>query len=300
MGVKVRQKEGKWYVFINHQGQRKAKCVGSDKRVALQVQKQLEAKLALGAVGLLQDEPPAVLFRDYAERWLDTYVAVTCKPSSARTIRQIVRNHLLPALGAHALPALTRQHVKDFLATKQHFRPKYVGTLLRVCSLLLNHAVDDMVIPTNPAARLGRYLPQEHDGDRDIVPFTSAELAHYLQAMEAHYPQYYPYFLCLARTGMREGEALGLRWADLQFGRSPDDPHRFMHVQRTYDPVHTRMNTPKSGKTRRVDMARDLRQVLLEWQERCFDAAVLAGQSAPSPVVFAASSGHPWSPPDAL
>lgn len=42
MGVKVRQKGGKWYVFINHQGQRKAKCIGSDKRVAVQVQKQLE------------------------------------------------------------------------------------------------------------------------------------------------------------------------------------------------------------------------------------------------------------------
>ena len=55
MGVQVRQKGGKWYVFINHQGQRKAKCIGSDKRVAVQVQKQLEAKLALGGVGRLLD-----------------------------------------------------------------------------------------------------------------------------------------------------------------------------------------------------------------------------------------------------
>ena len=67
-----------------------------------------------------------------------------------------------------------------------------------------------MVIPTNPAARLGRYLPERSTTPTgDILPFTSAELASYLQAMEAHYPQYYPYFLCLARTGMREGEALG-------------------------------------------------------------------------------------------
>jgi integrase len=160
--------------------------------------------------------------------------------------------------------------------------------------MLFNHAVDDMVIPTNPAARLGRYLPEKaHDADRGILPFTSAELAHYLQAMEAHYPQYYPYFLCLARTGMREGEALGLRWDDIQFGVSPDDPHRFIHVQRTYDPVHNRMNTPKNGKTRRVDMAQDLRQVLLEWQERCFDKAVLAGQSTLPAAVFATASGRP-------
>ena len=63
MGVRLRQKDGKWYVFINHQGQRKAKCIGSDKRMAVQVQKQLEAKLALGDVGLLKEEPERVLFR---------------------------------------------------------------------------------------------------------------------------------------------------------------------------------------------------------------------------------------------
>ena len=47
MGVKVRQKDGKWYVFINHNGQRKAKCVG-DKRAAEEVRRKLEAKLTLG------------------------------------------------------------------------------------------------------------------------------------------------------------------------------------------------------------------------------------------------------------
>jgi hypothetical protein len=79
---------------MNHQGKRKAKCVGSDKRLAVQVQKQLEAKLTLGDVGLLKEEPETVLFRDYAEQWLHTYVATKCKPSSARVIRQTVRNHL--------------------------------------------------------------------------------------------------------------------------------------------------------------------------------------------------------------
>ena len=77
MGVQVRQKGGKWYVFMNHQGQRKAKCIGSDKRVAVQVQKQLEAKLALGDVELLEEAPEAILFGDYAEQWLDTYIKIT-------------------------------------------------------------------------------------------------------------------------------------------------------------------------------------------------------------------------------
>ena len=60
MGVKVREKDGKWYVFINHQGKRKAKCVGDSKKAALEVKRKLEAKLTLGEFDLLDDKPKGV------------------------------------------------------------------------------------------------------------------------------------------------------------------------------------------------------------------------------------------------
>ena len=64
-------------MFINHQGQRKAKCVGSDKRVAVQVQKQLEAKLALGDCRVAARTSPSLCcFGTTRSSWLDTYVAV--------------------------------------------------------------------------------------------------------------------------------------------------------------------------------------------------------------------------------
>jgi integrase len=74
MGVKVRQKGGKWYVFINHNGQRKAKCVG-DKRAAEEVRRKLEAKLTLGEFKL-EDKAPLPTFGAYAERWLRTYAHI--------------------------------------------------------------------------------------------------------------------------------------------------------------------------------------------------------------------------------
>ena len=57
MGVKIRQKDGKWYVFINHNGKRKAKCVGDSKKAAMEVKRKLEAKLTLGEFDLLDDKP---------------------------------------------------------------------------------------------------------------------------------------------------------------------------------------------------------------------------------------------------
>jgi Meiotically up-regulated gene 113 len=48
IAVKVKQHKGKWWVFIDHQGKRKAKCVGTSKRAAEQVAEKIQAKIALG------------------------------------------------------------------------------------------------------------------------------------------------------------------------------------------------------------------------------------------------------------
>ena len=45
MGVKVREKtkgSGVWWIFIDHQGRRKAKKIGKDRRIALEVAKKAE------------------------------------------------------------------------------------------------------------------------------------------------------------------------------------------------------------------------------------------------------------------
>src|SRR5215471_761411 len=106
MGVKVRQKDGKWYVFINHQGRRKAKCVGDSKRVAEEVKRKLEAKLTLGDFTLQDETPPAPLFRQYAEEWLATYARLNCKPSTYTRYAGVVRTHLLPAFATTPLAAI--------------------------------------------------------------------------------------------------------------------------------------------------------------------------------------------------
>ncbi len=298
MGVKVRQKSGKWYVFLNHHGRRKAKCVGDSKRAAEEVKRKLEAKLTLGDIGLPDMTPQVILFRDYAEQWLAHYVTIACKPSSARIFRGIVRNHLVPAFGAQDLRSITRSQVKTFVVEKhQRYTSQYVKSLVRTFHAICAHAIDAEVLDRNPAAKLGKYLSEPRStAPRAILPFTSGELAQYLTTMRAHYPQYAAYFLCLARTGMREGEALGVRWEDIQLGHDAQDPHRFVSVQRTYDPAHQTFTTPKNGRSRRVDMSHELRAVLLDLRDQRVDAAILQGATTISPLVFCGASGRPWAP----
>lgn len=41
MAVKLRQRKGKWWVYVYFQGREKAKCVGTDKRRAQKVAEKL-------------------------------------------------------------------------------------------------------------------------------------------------------------------------------------------------------------------------------------------------------------------
>ncbi len=86
MGVKVRQKNGKWWVFIDHHGKRKAKCVG-EKRTAQHVAEQLRAKLALGEFEIA-DEQDRRPFADVFRHWLDTYPRRTAKPLPSPVMRR--------------------------------------------------------------------------------------------------------------------------------------------------------------------------------------------------------------------
>jgi len=70
------------------------------------------------------------------------------------------------------------------------------------------------------------------------------------------FSQHYPLFLLLARTGLRIGEAVALKWEDIDFNG------RFINVERTY--YKGRIGSTKNGKPRKVDMSWQLKDALLE------------------------------------
>jgi hypothetical protein len=103
MGVKIKKRGGKWYVFVNYHGRRKAKCVGSSREVAEKVRRQLEARLALGDLGIFaENESQALTFDAYADRWLKDYARMECKTSTADGYEGVLRQYLRPRFGKPA------------------------------------------------------------------------------------------------------------------------------------------------------------------------------------------------------
>jgi len=79
------------------------------------------------------------------------------------------------------------------------------------------------------------------------------------------------------RAGLRQGELIALRWGDMQFGESENDPHRYILVQHNF--VRGQFTTPKSKKSRRVDLSRQLRQVLLDLRDQRLLEAFAQGKT---------------------
>lgn len=294
MGVKVREKiknSGEWWIFINHQGRRKAKKIGRNKRTANEVAKTIEAKLALGDLGALsterEEQSNTPLFQEYAATWIEVVVPATCKPSTLGDYQGILKNHVLPVFGKKPVNEISRMMVKTVLMGKknQGYANSTVTHIKNAISGVLNIALDDEILSTNPAQNIGKIFKKQ-ESKLTIEPYTKDELRVLLDTSRLHYKKQYPMYLTMARTGIRYGECLGLQEEDIDF------ENRFIHIQRSLS--KGKIETPKNGQSRKVDMSLQLAQELKQLlHQRKIDKLEKGWTEMPK-WVFVKDNGNPY------
>jgi len=255
MGVTVRQKRPgpgqPWHVFV-HQGRRIVSRRAGTKREADALAAELRKRLAVGELNLGNvDYTGSPEFVEYAKQYIERYAQVTCKANTANGYESILTNHVEPAWKGRPLDSITRADVKRLLLSKQR-DGKARGTIENIRTFIsgvFSHAIDDELLTTNPASKLGRYLPRS-DRRKAIKPLTREQSAAFLAAARQHHPTHYPMLLLAFRTGMRLGEIIGLTWADIDFTANT------IEVRRSYS--HKHWTTPKNSKSRIVDMSDQL------------------------------------------
>jgi len=130
--------------------------------------------------------------------------------------------------------------------------------------IMLNAAIEDGLLVANPADKLGRTLrlvASSNVRQEEIKALTREQVSCFLAAsavIEGSARRYHPFFMLLARTGMRMGEALALQWADLDFG-----DHQIRVVRAFSGGL---IESPKSGRSRTVDLSAQLASTLLGLQ----------------------------------
>ena len=217
---------GRWfYVFdrpADEQGRRRQEKRGS---WATKAEAEQELREAMGNAdqGLRTDHK--ITTGEWLRFWLAERTKTTgtsaagkpLRPNTAALYRQHI-DYLLPHLGSIPLARLRPEHVSTALdavlrdSRARGGRTMGPTTLRRVHAALraaLNTAVKSRRITWNPAVHVE--LPA---ADRpQVQPWTPLELGTFLDGTAAH--RLGPLFEAMASTGMRRGEALGLRWSDL-------------------------------------------------------------------------------------
>jgi integrase len=178
---------------------------------------------------------------DVLARWLDL-AAENLSPTTLDEYKRLVANRIEPVLGAVPVRRLTTRRLDAFyqaLAREAGLAPASIRQVHAVIRRGLGQAVKWGWIRSNPAAdasppRLRR---------RELAPPAPADLRKLLAEAEAEDRDFAVLLRLMATTGLRRGEACGLRWTDVDFEAEA------MVVQRAVVIVHGEGLVEKDTKT---------------------------------------------------
>lgn len=252
MGVTVRQKpmrSGVWYVFLIHNRHRKSWKIGPRKE-AEKFANVIRGRIALGRVAEIFEEHQTMLFKEAAKIWFKEIMPMKVKYSTQRNYESIYKRYItrVPFWNL-PIDQITTGEVRSFLYKELGRKASSSVKHYKNClSSVFSVAIERGIIEKNPALGIILNKPSTHH----VKPFDRDEIAQLLDSLEG--TDQYPFILLLVRTGARLGEALGLKWSDIDF------ENRIWHLQRNW--VLGQESTPKSKRARLIDLSPQLVSVL--------------------------------------
>ncbi len=196
-------------------------------------------------------KPVAPTLAEFAPRFLDGYVrANRHKPSGVVAKDSIFRMHLLPALGAKRLDAISARDVQRLKGSLDKRSPKTVNNVLAVLGTVLKVAVEWGEIDAMPCqVRLVKLPPPAEASFHDFDEFERLIVA----AAQID-PRTHLIVLLGGDAGLRCGEMMALQWPDIDLTR------RQLWVRHAEWNGHVTL--PKGGRERRVPLTTRLTLVL--------------------------------------
>jgi integrase len=189
----------------------------------------------------------AAWLREWQDRGLE---ASSRRPGTKALYKSLITNHLTPdPFGSITLDKLRPSDIDVLVLTLRGKRVRdkpladaTVQRIYRVLRVALDDAVRDGLLARNPAAP----VKQPRTTRTEARFLAASEVTSLLKAAEG--TRYHPLLVLIAATGLRRGEALALKWSDI------DLEARSLRVRGTLSRVDGELTVgePKSEKSRRT------------------------------------------------
>ena len=159
---------------------------------------------------------PTPTFRDFTATWMSEH-QVEWRRSHIKVLKSTIDGHLLPAFGDRSVGTITKAEILAFRAklsalpgrTGEKLSNKRINGILAPMSQILNDAAEryGFVAATTNVKRL-------KVRKTDVDPFTLDQVQEILAVIRVDYRDY---ITVRVLTGMRTGEAHGLKWKYVDF-----------------------------------------------------------------------------------
>jgi integrase len=217
------------------------------KRVYGKTRSDVKAKLAVLQAELNKGRLPAgrsPTVGEFLRSWLETSVKPRLRPLTYAGYKVNVEKHLVPTLGKIRLDQLTPLNVQEMMNERlaAGLSTKSVAYVHQVLRTALGLAVRWDMVSRNVARLVDRPRIQR----KPIHPLTPDEARRFLAAITGHRLE--ALFSVALALGLRQGEALGLRWQDIDFSAGT---LRVSHQLQRIDGKLT-LVPPKTEKSRRT------------------------------------------------
>ena len=179
MAVRVREKprgSGVWWVFINHQGQRKSKRIGAEK-TAREVAGKIQARLTLGEYST-EEAPKVPTFKEYAEIWLEGTINPFRRASTYNRYRDLLERFAYPRIGATPIDQVKRKDIRQILMDvhKTGLSRATIALVKDVCSGPFVTALDDEIVTSNPTLGILKGMHLRRRKQAAVASFLLAKL----------------------------------------------------------------------------------------------------------------------------
>lgn len=260
-----RKSDGKWVGSITLENRKRKVFYGKTRK---EVQEKLKAALREQQQGTLVTASQQTL-KQFLEDWLENTHKQNIRPRSHERYEEIVRLHIIPAIGNVPLQKLTPQRLQKLYSEK--LKAGYSAVTVIAIHNLLHKALDTAVRWELVVQNVCKKVSPPRRVRREMKSLTPEQVQQLLEVARGH-PQEALFILALS-TGMRRGELLGLKWQDINFVEGT------LQVRRVLSRVPTKMveqigkryieAEPKTEKSRRsIALAAYTLEILKQHRER--------------------------------
>jgi integrase len=252
-----------------------------------EVKRKLAEAMGDAAKGIYFDDENQTVAQ-YMDRWLEDSACGDLGHRAYHNYKLQIRRHISPAFGRLKLSKLTAAHIQSLYAAKLRdgLKPSSVRYIHAVLHRALEQAVRFNLIPFNPAARVDPPKIRQEE----ITPLDAEQARRFLHAGCGD--RFEALHVLSLTTGLRMGEALGLRWSDVDLDAGTLRVNR--QVQRMRGGGGLVFGEPKNASRRTVDLPQRAVEALRSHRKRQMEEQLKAGSEWQDyGLVFASGKGTP-------